>query len=740
MDDAVVEFCEFGSVPTVGGAYEVSRDALQTVEVGAVAVGTFVDVVGRFVAAVHTTYAGVVDASVADVQGIHHVHDVHHGFGVVGCVAVYLDVEDVAAACELVVRSLDFSLVSGGAFVVDGHVVRVGIVLAVGDAWELAKFFLVAACEASAEAFGGCGEHAVVVLVLLAEVVDAVAHVGDDAQSEFLRLGALSMVFAGECYETFGQSDEANAEGALVDDAFDGVVGVEFFASDPEAVHEQGELLGKGGLLELKALMQLTCSKFEQIVELGEEGGYALLFVLDIHTLDGQFHDVDGGEADVAASYAGFGSEPVLEDACATAHGGYFVEVALRVVGTPVGILIVGGVEVEEVGEETACRDLACQLVEVVVGVCGQVAYAALLLPNLYGEDGGDAASHAFVGGVEDLADDATAFGARVRSIIDGREHDLISTAAVDGVHVVDERFHGLMYAADSLVDGMLDDAFFAFEAFEGLVDIIIECSFVEVAVVGREELLEFLYLFDEGEADVGGEVEVECGYGLSAVHLVLCSLHADAGKHAGRLDALGGSALAVASHITAFEDVVEGMLHACQRLGGVVVLVVDVEVVVLDGFADVVAQEVVVDEGLGGFRGELHHHARRRVGIHISVFARDVVALDVDDFEEHLARLGLACDGALVAVLDVYLGHVLAGALHELQFNEVLYFFHGHLCLSTHADAVGYLMNEVLVFAFFSPKHGFTDGSNNLLFVEAYDASVALDYCLYHNYWGYVR
>lgn len=33
MDNAVVEFGEFGGVPAVGGAHEIAGDALQTVDV-----------------------------------------------------------------------------------------------------------------------------------------------------------------------------------------------------------------------------------------------------------------------------------------------------------------------------------------------------------------------------------------------------------------------------------------------------------------------------------------------------------------------------------------------------------------------------------------------------------------------------------------------------------------------------------------------------------------------------------
>ena len=47
-------------------------------------------------------------------------------------------------------------------------------------------------------------------------------------------------------------------------------------------------------------------------------------------------------------------------------------------------------------------------------------------------------------------------------------------------------------------------------------------------------------------------------------------------------------------------EDVVERMLHARERLGRIIVLVVDVQVVVLHRFPGVIRKEIVINKGLG--------------------------------------------------------------------------------------------------------------------------------------------
>ena len=217
-------------------------------------------------------------------------------------------------------------------------------------------------------------------------------------------------------------------------------------------------------------------------------------------------------------------------------------------------------------------------------------------------------------------------------------------------------------------------------------------------------------------------------------MHLILCRLHGDAAHDAGRLDALGGAALSVSGTESPLEDVVQRMLHASERLGGIVVLVVDVEVVVLAGLASLLAEEIVIDERLRRLAGELHHHTRRRVGIHVGILARHVIGLDVDNLQEDVARLGLAGNAALVAVPDVALGHVLASALHEFQLHHVLDGLHGHLALALHGNAVGYLTDECRIVACVGGQHSLADGSCDLLLVETDYASVSLYYGLYHS------
>ena len=166
MDDAVLELGKFAAIPTVGGADEVTSDALQSVDIMTVAVGALLKALGGIlVAAVHATVAVVVDRAVTHVVLVHEVHNIGNCLGVVGGITVNLDVEDVATTGQFVIGSLNLGLVLGRALVIDRHVVAVGVIDLVGHTGDLAEVLTVAASEFAAEALGGRGKDAIVVLV-----------------------------------------------------------------------------------------------------------------------------------------------------------------------------------------------------------------------------------------------------------------------------------------------------------------------------------------------------------------------------------------------------------------------------------------------------------------------------------------------------------------------------------------------------------------------------------------------
>ena len=82
-------------------------------------------------------------------------------------------------------------------------------------------------------------------------------------------------------------------------------------------------------------------------------------------------------------------------------------------------MLVESGVEVHEIGEETACCHLASKLVQVIVAVFRLVAHTALRLPYLDGEYRRSAVAHTLVGGIEQFSDDTAPLSRGVGTVID---------------------------------------------------------------------------------------------------------------------------------------------------------------------------------------------------------------------------------------------------------------------------------------------------------------------------------
>ena len=313
MNHAVFQFGELAAVPAVGGTHQVAGDALDGLEARAALRTASLVFLRVLVATVGTVVAVVVHRSVTDIVLVHHVHDLHYRLLVVGGVTVNLNVENVSAKRQLVIRALDLGLVARRAVIVHGHVVGVGVVILVRHAGNHAECLAVLLGEAARKSLGGRGQYGIVVAVVFRVGVHFLTHVAYDAQAELLSLVALAVMLACQGYQTLGQADESDAERTLVDDTLDAVVGFQALGVVPQHTHQQRELLGEGGLLELEALVKLTRRQVHHLVQTLEEFGDTLLLVLDTHLFDGDAHNVDGCERQVAAAYGCLFAETVLE-------------------------------------------------------------------------------------------------------------------------------------------------------------------------------------------------------------------------------------------------------------------------------------------------------------------------------------------------------------------------------------------------------------------------------------------
>ena len=137
----------------------------------------------------------------------------------------------------------------------------VGVVFAVCDARQSTELFSVELRKSSGQTLCGSGKHAIVMLILFAELTHTITHISNDSQAQLLSLLALAVMFSDKSHQTFCQPDEANTEGTLVDDRSYRIIGSQLVSPIPQHTHHKRELLLESRLLEFEALMQLGSNR-----------------------------------------------------------------------------------------------------------------------------------------------------------------------------------------------------------------------------------------------------------------------------------------------------------------------------------------------------------------------------------------------------------------------------------------------------------------------------------------------
>ena len=170
--------------------------------------------------------------------------------------------------------------------------------------------------------------------------------------------------------------------------------------------------------MKIVTLIQLFGSYIKHFIQLSKEAINAFFFIFYPHTLNGQAHNVDGRERQITSSHRCFHTELILKHACSAAHGCHFVHITLRIVCPPRITLIESGIQIEEVGEETACRNLTSQFVKVVVPVVFQIVNTPFLFPYLDRKDSRFAVTHTVISAVQQLAYHAPTLCRGIRSIV----------------------------------------------------------------------------------------------------------------------------------------------------------------------------------------------------------------------------------------------------------------------------------------------------------------------------------
>ena len=144
----------------------------------------------------------------------------------------------------------------------------------------------------------------------------------------------------------------------------------------------------------------------------------------------------------------------------------------------------------------------------------------------------------------------------------------------------------------------------------------------------------------------------------------------------------------------TAVENILQVVLHAGGRLGGIVVEVVDVNVALAVRPPVAHPHQILIGVILGHLRGEGHHLPSRRMRRHVGVAQVHVVLLDSHDAVHHLLHRGafLALLGAPLAIDDEALGHRRV-APHQMALDQILNLLDRNLAL---VDGGGHLAGNL--------------------------------------------
>ena len=165
----------------------------------------------------------------------------------------------------------------------------------------------------------------------------------------------------------------------------------------------------------------------------------------------------------------------------------------------------------------------------------------------------------------------------------------------------MDESLHRLVDTTHRLIDGMLLGAFLTRQTVKRFLDVIHQRLLIEVLIVLAIQIFKSLQLLDIAQSHIGCQIEVESRNRLSAVHLILSTLHRDTSQDRSCLDTLGRARSTMTGDKATVQDVIQRMLHAGERLGGIIVLIVNMEIVVFYGITTLLREQIVIHERLRG-------------------------------------------------------------------------------------------------------------------------------------------
>ena len=547
------------------------------------------------------------------------------------------------------------------------------------------------------------------------------------------------------------------------------VVRTQLIAVQPHALsHQEGVVIHAFGGLDLEPIQQLLRDQRHHLVQLLIEQLFVMM------RFDRQTRQVDGGEGQVAAAVADlvFRIVHIAHHAGAAAHGRHL---GFGMAGLVV-LQVKGRVQEHIVREQTPRAHLAGELEQIVVGIALVIVDPFFDLEDVDRENAGFAMAQTRIGRFQNVADDHTALGAGVGTVVDAAERRLRARTGVHGVQVVHKALHRLVGVAVGALGG----------AATGHAGQTVRGFFIQAAglfqlrrhgvikrfligfqprtgthllgggsdggfhrvffVIGIQHILQrFGQLagvrLGKGFRHAQRHTVIKVRDALTAVLVVLVGLDRDRRQRRIALHTLRLTQKAV----TGRKAVLEQPHNVDLAAGGgqrIEIKIVDMDIALAMGFRLLGGEQIrfIIRFGTGGT--DLEHAAHGGVAVDVGVVAFHVALARIHfgDLVDglHQAGVRLADTGTVGAIQDVAFGGFIISGAHQFALHGILnvFDFGGRVLerfFQLRLNRVGDLggIGSVALAARF---HGFQDGSGNFGFVVQNHPTIAFDNACDHT------
>ena len=229
MLNAVLYLGALGVVKPVQGSHQISGDSPDALKLraavllGPAALGAGVpDNAGK--PAHRVPVHRMVHRAISHSAFLHTADHLFKGLQILGGVPVQLDIGDVSAVGQLMIRGLPFDLVKGGNFIINRDVEGIGVVFPVRHPWNDAVSLLVQPHKPAGKPLGGGGNHGEVQSGPLGLLIHPLAHKADYLQAQVLRLVRFPVVLANQRLQALGQSNKADGQGTVLQNLLQGIL------------------------------------------------------------------------------------------------------------------------------------------------------------------------------------------------------------------------------------------------------------------------------------------------------------------------------------------------------------------------------------------------------------------------------------------------------------------------------------------------------------------------------------